>query len=98
MSLLNHPNLVSCYCSFVSGPVRAARRTGSCVRALCCTAVAVRAHSLCSVCAEPVGHHALLLWRIRVEHHEVGPPAGLQTLRAMALCSLLPCAAVMFVC
>jgi hypothetical protein len=25
MSLLNHPNLVSCYCSFVSGPVRAAR-------------------------------------------------------------------------
>jgi len=22
MSLLNHPNLVSCYCSFVSGPVR----------------------------------------------------------------------------
>ena len=21
MSLLNHPNLVSCYCSFVSGPV-----------------------------------------------------------------------------
>ena len=26
MSLLNHPNLVSCYCSFVSGPVRAVRR------------------------------------------------------------------------
>jgi len=24
MSLLNHPNLVSCYCSFVSGPVSAA--------------------------------------------------------------------------
>lgn len=22
MSLLNHPNLVSCYCSFVSGPAR----------------------------------------------------------------------------
>lgn len=26
MSLLSHPNLVSCYCSFVSGPVRGARR------------------------------------------------------------------------
>ena len=25
MSLLNHPNLVSCYCSFVNGPVRSAR-------------------------------------------------------------------------
>jgi len=24
MSLLNHPHLVSCYCSFVSGPVRRA--------------------------------------------------------------------------
>jgi serine/threonine protein kinase len=30
MSLLNHPNLVSCYCSFVNGPVRSrAARPGS---------------------------------------------------------------------
>jgi len=26
MSLLSHPNLVSCYCSFVSGPVRRRER------------------------------------------------------------------------
>jgi hypothetical protein len=37
MSLLNHPNLVSCYCSFVTGPVRPrVRREArcSCTRAL----------------------------------------------------------------
>ena len=30
MSLLNHPNLVSCYCSFVSGPVRLTRWLPAC--------------------------------------------------------------------
>jgi hypothetical protein len=33
MSMLNHPNLVSCYCSFVSGPVCLCRRYVDC----CCT-------------------------------------------------------------
>ena len=67
MSLLNHPNLVSCYCSFVSGPVRDPSRRAH-ARSL--------AHSSCPARSEPVGGDALLRRRVRAEHHEVQPRAG----------------------
>lgn len=65
MSLLNHPNLVSCYCSFVNGPVRSAW-----------PAHVPHPTDAPRRVPEPVGHHALFLGRLRAKHHEVRLSAG----------------------
>ena len=66
MSLLNHPNLVSCYRSFVNGPVRS----------LAASERAALGLTRLVAGPEPLGHHAILLGRIRAQHHEVWLSAG----------------------
>jgi len=79
MSLLNHPNLVSCYCSFVSSAVRRLCRCGGAHAAGGCLLAA----------PGPVGHHAILFWRLNPEHHEVGPSAGVHRPSPALRCALM---------
>jgi hypothetical protein len=66
MSLLNHPNLVSCYRSFVNGPVRS----------LAASERAALGLTRLAAVPEPLGHHAVLLGRLRAQYHEVRLPAS----------------------